>query len=160
MYTSDSQWGPIMGDYSGASSYPLWYAHYDGLPTFSDFSPFNGWSSPAMKVSISPHLLFLHNTVFWCRSDVATAFLVATCVVGLLFVIVVCSNSRMLVQSVACRMTSTGIHPHPSHQTCHWPQKPNMLTNSLSSRISDCFCFFANFLPDLTAPSCYSMTWC
>ncbi len=27
----------------------LWYAHYDGNPSFSDFSPFGGWSSPAMK---------------------------------------------------------------------------------------------------------------
>ena len=24
IYTSESQWGPIMGNYSGGSQYPLW----------------------------------------------------------------------------------------------------------------------------------------
>ena len=28
---------------------PLWYAHYDSKPDFSDFTPFGGWSSPAYK---------------------------------------------------------------------------------------------------------------
>jgi hypothetical protein len=51
VYTSDSQWVPIMGSYTGGSSYPLWYAHYDGEPNFDDFSPFNGWSSPYMKAN-------------------------------------------------------------------------------------------------------------
>jgi len=27
----------------------LWYAHYDGNPSFSDFSPFGGWNHPNMK---------------------------------------------------------------------------------------------------------------
>ncbi|EGC34142.1 hypothetical protein DICPUDRAFT_88463 [Dictyostelium purpureum] len=49
IYTSESQWEPIMGDWSGGAKYPLWYAHYDGNPSFSDFSPFAGWSSPAIK---------------------------------------------------------------------------------------------------------------
>jgi len=49
IYTSASQWEPIMGDYEGGSPYPLWYAHYDGQPNFGDFSPFNGWTSPAIK---------------------------------------------------------------------------------------------------------------
>ncbi|EGC32614.1 hypothetical protein DICPUDRAFT_81570 [Dictyostelium purpureum] len=49
IYTSESQWIPIMGDWAGGASYPLWYAHYDGNPSFSDFSPFAGWSSPAIK---------------------------------------------------------------------------------------------------------------
>lgn len=38
-----------MGDYSGFQSFPIWYAHYDGSASFSDFSGFAGWSSPAMK---------------------------------------------------------------------------------------------------------------
>jgi len=42
VYTSASQWGPIMGDWAGGASLPLWYAHYDGSPSFSDFSPFGG----------------------------------------------------------------------------------------------------------------------
>jgi GH25 family lysozyme M1 (1,4-beta-N-acetylmuramidase) len=49
VYTSASQWNPIMGSFSGGSNMPLWYAHYDGNPSFSDFSGFGGWSKPAMK---------------------------------------------------------------------------------------------------------------
>jgi len=49
IYTSESQWIPIMGDYTGGSSYPLWYANYDGEDNFDDFSPFGGWSAPVMK---------------------------------------------------------------------------------------------------------------
>ncbi len=74
VYTSASQWEPIMGSFTGGSSFPLWsvsmmmillllfffffffflvsscrYAHYDNNPSFSDFSPFGGWSKPAMK---------------------------------------------------------------------------------------------------------------
>jgi GH25 family lysozyme M1 (1,4-beta-N-acetylmuramidase) len=49
VYTSASQWGPIMGNWAGASAYPLWYAHYDYNPSFSDFAPFGGWSKPSIK---------------------------------------------------------------------------------------------------------------
>eukprot|EP00049_Salpingoeca_infusionum_P017566 m.353485 g.353485 ORF g.353485 m.353485 type:complete len:243 (+) comp16772_c0_seq1:62-790(+) len=49
VYTSASQWNPIMGSYTGGSSFPLWYAHYDGNPSFSDFEPFGGWSAPSIK---------------------------------------------------------------------------------------------------------------
>lgn len=37
------------GGYTGGSAYPLWYAHYDGSASFSDFRPFGGWSHPAIK---------------------------------------------------------------------------------------------------------------
>lgn len=30
-------------------SYCHRYAHYDNDPSFDDFSPFGGWSNPAMK---------------------------------------------------------------------------------------------------------------
>ena len=30
VYTSESQWSPIMGNWNGGSRFPLWYAHYDG----------------------------------------------------------------------------------------------------------------------------------
>lgn len=49
VYTSQSQWIPIMGDWAGGSKFPLWYAHYDGVKSFGDFSPFAGWSKPNMK---------------------------------------------------------------------------------------------------------------
>jgi len=49
IYTSESQWQPIMNGWTGGSGYPLWYAHYDGNPSFGDFSPFAGWSHPNIK---------------------------------------------------------------------------------------------------------------
>lgn len=50
VYTSKSQWCQIMGcDFTAGSAYPLWYPHYDGRPSFSDFAPFGGWSSPYAK---------------------------------------------------------------------------------------------------------------
>lgn len=49
IYSSASQWAPIMCGYTGFSHLPLWYAHYDGRESFSDFSPFGGWSRPNIK---------------------------------------------------------------------------------------------------------------
>lgn len=49
IYSSASQWGPIMCGATEFSNLPLWYAHYDGTPSFSDFRPFGGWSKPAIK---------------------------------------------------------------------------------------------------------------
>jgi len=50
VYTSRSQWDPIMGlDYTAGSQFPLWYASYDGNPSFSDFEAFSGWEYPAIK---------------------------------------------------------------------------------------------------------------
>lgn len=51
IYSSSSQWSAIFGSSSFAygSDLPLWYAHYDGSKSFSDFSSFGGWSSPHAK---------------------------------------------------------------------------------------------------------------
>jgi len=49
IYTSYSQWGPITGNTDRFGAPPLWYAHYDGDPSFGDFSPFGGWSKPSIK---------------------------------------------------------------------------------------------------------------
>ena len=49
VYTSASQWNPIMGGSTAGSPFPLWYAHYDNNPSFSDFSPFGGWTKPSLK---------------------------------------------------------------------------------------------------------------
>lgn len=52
VYSSAYMWSSIMGDSCTAGAdqgLPLWYAHYDGARTFSDFSPFGGWSTPSMK---------------------------------------------------------------------------------------------------------------
>lgn len=49
VYTSNSQWSPITGNSKILGNLPLWYAHYDNNPSYSDFVPFGGWSKPAIK---------------------------------------------------------------------------------------------------------------
>eukprot|EP00829_Urostomides_striatus_P002622 TRINITY_DN1286_c0_g1_i1.p1 TRINITY_DN1286_c0_g1~~TRINITY_DN1286_c0_g1_i1.p1 ORF type:complete len:228 (+),score=56.43 TRINITY_DN1286_c0_g1_i1:64-747(+) len=50
IYSSYYMWQDIVGlDYSGMSSYPLWYSHYDKKPSCSDFKPFGGWKKPHIK---------------------------------------------------------------------------------------------------------------
>jgi len=52
VYASSYMWDSIMGSgctagHSGGAD--LWYAHYDDDPSFSDFQPFGGWSTPSIK---------------------------------------------------------------------------------------------------------------
>jgi len=50
IYTNLYNWGSIVGSgWSAMSKYPLWYAHYDNSPSFSDFEAFGGWKKPAIK---------------------------------------------------------------------------------------------------------------
>ena len=52
IYSSYYMWETIMGSPSACPDFgdvPLWYAHYDNNPSFSDFSGFGGWSRPNMK---------------------------------------------------------------------------------------------------------------
>lgn len=51
VYSSWSQWEQIFGStaYSYGADMPLWYAHYDNTPSFSDFSAFGGWKEPYAK---------------------------------------------------------------------------------------------------------------
>ncbi len=51
VYSSYYQWQSIFGStsYCYGSSNPLWYAHYDNNPSFSDFSTFGCWSTPHAK---------------------------------------------------------------------------------------------------------------
>lgn len=52
IYSSSYMWSSIMGNgytVGAASGLPIWYAHYDGARTFSDFRPFGGWTRPAIK---------------------------------------------------------------------------------------------------------------
>jgi len=51
IYSSVSQWSAIFGSttFSYGASSPLWYAHYDNNPSFSDFAAFAGWSKPYAK---------------------------------------------------------------------------------------------------------------
>jgi hypothetical protein len=50
IYTSLSQWQPIMGkDWAHGSEFQLWYPRYDGKQNFDDFKPFGGWTAPTIK---------------------------------------------------------------------------------------------------------------
>ena len=52
IYASSYMWQSIMGGVSkcpSVASAPLWYAHYDKSPSFSDFKPFGGWTKPNIK---------------------------------------------------------------------------------------------------------------
>lgn len=53
VYASEYMWETIMGSVSActnvASSSQLWYAHYDGKATFSDYLKIGGWSKPNIK---------------------------------------------------------------------------------------------------------------
>jgi hypothetical protein len=49
IYSSSFYWNPIMGGTTQFSYLPLWYAHWDGGLTTSDYQAFGGWNKPAMK---------------------------------------------------------------------------------------------------------------
>jgi len=52
VYASSYMWSSIMGDgctVGADAGLPVWYAHYDGSRSFSDFTPFGGWDSPTAK---------------------------------------------------------------------------------------------------------------
>lgn len=47
--TSATKWSSVMCNTSEFSNYTLCYVNSDNTPTFTDFSPFGGWESPACK---------------------------------------------------------------------------------------------------------------
>ena len=51
IYASASQWTALFGStsYVYGNDLPLWYAHYDSLAAFSDYSSFGGWVTPHAK---------------------------------------------------------------------------------------------------------------
>eukprot|EP01101_Sappina_pedata_P007853 TRINITY_DN4227_c0_g1_i1.p1 TRINITY_DN4227_c0_g1~~TRINITY_DN4227_c0_g1_i1.p1 ORF type:complete len:226 (-),score=92.24 TRINITY_DN4227_c0_g1_i1:28-705(-) len=52
IYASEHMWSLIAGSsctVGADAGLPLWYAHYDGNPSFSDFTAFGGWNKPAIK---------------------------------------------------------------------------------------------------------------
>ena len=51
IYSGNSQWTPITGSSKAFSNLPIWYAHYENTPnpSYSDWVPFGGWASPAIK---------------------------------------------------------------------------------------------------------------
>eukprot|EP01062_Namystynia_karyoxenos_P051515 TRINITY_DN4051_c0_g1_i1.p2 TRINITY_DN4051_c0_g1~~TRINITY_DN4051_c0_g1_i1.p2 ORF type:complete len:218 (+),score=46.95 TRINITY_DN4051_c0_g1_i1:93-746(+) len=51
VYANWNSWSEIMGNANGYSviGQNLWYPHYDGVKSFSDFQAFGGWSKPNIK---------------------------------------------------------------------------------------------------------------
>jgi GH25 family lysozyme M1 (1,4-beta-N-acetylmuramidase) len=54
IYTSVHEWSMLMGTsctVGADAGLPLWYPHYESPPnpSFSDFKPFSGWTTPFMK---------------------------------------------------------------------------------------------------------------
>eukprot|EP00919_Chromeraceae_sp_WS-2016_P072636 GHVR01171710.1.p1 GENE.GHVR01171710.1~~GHVR01171710.1.p1 ORF type:complete len:126 (-),score=7.27 GHVR01171710.1:4210-4587(-) len=52
IYATRYMWQSIFGSFTACASVAseqLWYAHYDGKPSFSDFVGFGGWSKPNIK---------------------------------------------------------------------------------------------------------------
>ena len=50
IYTNLDSWRSIVGvDWNGTQNYTLWYGHHDNNASFSDFSPFGGWTDPMIK---------------------------------------------------------------------------------------------------------------
>lgn len=52
IYSSPFEWRSVLGEkFSYGTWLPLWYAHYDNLPTFSDWPSiaFGGWKTPFAK---------------------------------------------------------------------------------------------------------------
>jgi hypothetical protein len=49
VYTNRNQWIPIFGDWHDYSYMRLWWCYYDGSASWSNWSPFAGWTKPAIK---------------------------------------------------------------------------------------------------------------
>ena len=52
IYSGYNSWSAIVGldwDYPAQQGLNVWYAHYDGVKSYSDFKPFGGWTKPVMK---------------------------------------------------------------------------------------------------------------
>ena len=52
IYANWNSWSEIVGrdwSYPSSQGLPVWYPHYDGSASFSDFQSFGGWSKPNIK---------------------------------------------------------------------------------------------------------------
>ena len=66
IYASKYMWTTIFSSQTACSQasvdVPLWYAHYDNNPSFSDFTAFAGWKQPNIKQ--------YHGTESFCGASV------------------------------------------------------------------------------------------
>jgi len=49
VYTNQNEWAQVTGSAGGFGELPIWYAHYDNNPSYSDWHSFCGWGNPHMK---------------------------------------------------------------------------------------------------------------
>jgi len=50
VYSSEYEWGATVGGWTGLSSYPQWYADWDGGQNFGDNTHYyGGWTTPSIK---------------------------------------------------------------------------------------------------------------
>ncbi|KAI1730201.1 lysozyme-like protein 5 [Ditylenchus destructor] len=46
--TSESDWSTVVGNWTGASQYQLWWAEINGIADYIGFESFGGWTTPAI----------------------------------------------------------------------------------------------------------------
>jgi len=49
IYTNKNGWYSLMGEWDAWGNLPLWWAFWDESASFDNWSPFGGWSKPAIK---------------------------------------------------------------------------------------------------------------
>lgn len=52
VFSEPAAWEVFMGGWTkctSESSQPIWYTKRDGIPSFTGFSPFGGWTQPTIK---------------------------------------------------------------------------------------------------------------
>jgi len=70
----------IFGTYTGFSNLPVWYAHYDLVPSFVDWwgQPYGGWKAPSVKQFYDSSMGFekkCNMTIDWDWSPVPAPFM-------------------------------------------------------------------------------------
>lgn len=71
---------------------PLWYAHYDNSPSFSDYSSFGGWSEPYAK-----------QVNFRLNSANSSSSFIFSCFSDCIFLIFVVCRGHYAVLWIRCR---------------------------------------------------------
>jgi len=70
VYSSEYEWGATVGGYTGFSHLAEWYAHWDGVPSFSDGAyRYGGWTSPSIKQYIDSGACFSVDSDWYPSSE-------------------------------------------------------------------------------------------
>ena len=103
--------------WTGASSLPLWYPHYDSWKSFGDFQAFGGWTSPSIKQYIgnanSCGIGVDYNWCVWC------GWVCVVCVVCVCVRVCVCVPPLWILLSSSRRHTTyVALQRAPAHLRC------------------------------------------